>query len=175
MKLKFLVDEDIANYKKTAMFIGFPSCTWKCDKMNCQNSDLATLSDIQIDKEVLCQRYLQNPLTHAIVCGGLEPFDSELDLVSFIDCLRNKYECLDDIVIYTGYTEEELTNGIRANDNSNTVHSNIFKSIIAFPNIIIKYGRYIPNQTPHYDNLLGVELASNNQYALAYNYHNYNI
>ena len=32
-------------------------------------------------------------------------------------------------------------------------------------NIVIKYGRYIPGQTPHYDEVLGVKLASDNQYA----------
>ena len=34
-----------------------------------------------------------------------------------------------------------------------------------YKNIIIKYGRYIPNQTPHRDEVLGVNLASDNQYA----------
>jgi hypothetical protein len=34
-----------------------------------------------------------------------------------------------------------------------------------FDNIIIKYGRFIPNQEQHYDETLGVNLASNNQYA----------
>lgn len=29
----------------------------------------------------------------------------------------------------------------------------------------LKFGRYIPNQTPHYDSILGVNLASDNQYA----------
>ena len=30
-------------------------------------------------------------------------------------------------------------------------------------NIIIKYGRFIPDQQPHYDEILGVNLASSNQ------------
>ena len=34
-----------------------------------------------------------------------------------------------------------------------------------FDNIIIKYGRFIPGQEKHYDKILGVYLASNNQYA----------
>jgi len=34
-----------------------------------------------------------------------------------------------------------------------------------FDNIIIKYGRFIPGQEKHYDEILGVYLASNNQYA----------
>ena len=34
-----------------------------------------------------------------------------------------------------------------------------------YDNIIIKYGRYIPNQPSRYDSILGVTLASDNQYA----------
>ena len=35
-----------------------------------------------------------------------------------------------------------------------------------FDNIIIKFGRFVPNQTPHCDEVLGVKLVSNNQYAV---------
>ena len=41
----------------------------------------------------------------------------------------------------------------------------MFKVFWGFTNIIIKFGRYIPNQKPHYDEVLGVNLASDNQYA----------
>ena len=34
-----------------------------------------------------------------------------------------------------------------------------------YKNLIMKFGRFIPNQKPHYDEILGVNLASNNQYA----------
>jgi hypothetical protein len=34
-----------------------------------------------------------------------------MDLISLIDCIRNKYNIEDDIVIYTGYTKEELEKG----------------------------------------------------------------
>ena len=61
----------------------------------------------------------------------------------------------DDLVIYTGYNKEEE----RSQDLINFIKRNQYK------NIIIKYGRYIPNQTPHYDEVLGVNLASDNQYA----------
>ena len=61
----------------------------------------------------------------------------------------------DDIVIYTGYNKEEE----RSQDLIEFIKKNQYK------NIIIKYGRYIPNQTPHYDEILGVKLASDNQYA----------
>ena len=41
----------------------------------------------------------------------------------------------------------------------------IYGHLLQYPNIIIKYGRFIPDQKSHYDEILGVELASNNQYA----------
>jgi len=34
-----------------------------------------------------------------------------------------------------------------------------------YKNVIVKFGRFIPNQEKHYDEILGVELASPNQYA----------
>jgi len=34
-----------------------------------------------------------------------------------------------------------------------------------FDNIIVKFGRFRPNQKPHFDEVLGVNLASDNQYA----------
>ena len=32
IKLKGIVDEDVVNYRKTSMFIIFPSCDFKCEK-----------------------------------------------------------------------------------------------------------------------------------------------
>ena len=34
-----------------------------------------------------------------------------------------------------------------------------------FRNIIVKFGRYRPGQKPHMDEVLGVELANDEQYA----------
>lgn len=155
MIIKNLNDEDFVNYKKPSMFIAFPYCTFKCDHEAgcsvCQNSALAWETNKNIDIKELVYRYINNPITKAIVCGGLEPFDSIDELYSLCWELRQYTD--DDIVIYTGYTEEEvrqMTNGRR------------FYNI---PNITIKYGRFIPNQEKHYDETLGVELASPNQYA----------
>lgn len=163
MKLKGLVDEDIINYKKTSMFLIFPNCSFKCEKecglKICQNSSLTKMQNIEITPETVCERYLNNPLTNAVVCGGLEPFDSRFDLLSFVNCLRIKNSCLDDIVIYTGYTEEELNNPDFIEQNF------IYENLKPYKNIIIKYGRFIPNQKSHYDEILGVNLASPNQYA----------
>ena len=34
-----------------------------------------------------------------------------------------------------------------------------------YKNVIVKFGRFIPNQESHYDKILGVNLVSNNQYS----------
>jgi hypothetical protein len=160
MLIKGFKDEDFTNYRKPAMFIIMPHCSFKCDKENnclmCQNSHLVHEPTHNIGPRDLINRYLDNPITKAVVFGGLEPFDTIEDVEFFIGLLRECYECNDDIVIYTGYTEEELA------DNP------YYNWIISRPNIIIKYGRFRPNQTPHYDEVLGVNLASDNQYARRY-------
>jgi hypothetical protein len=80
---------------------------------------------------------------------GLEPCDSPQDLFDIIKDFRDYTQ--DDIVIFTGYTENEIPE--------------IVKELQNFKNIIVKFGRYVPNQTPHLDKVLGVKLASDNQYA----------
>ena len=135
------------------MFLIFPYCSFKCDKEFgnniCQNSALAKEPIIEIDIKKLVFRYIKNPLTYAIVCGGLEPFDSFEDLYTFICVLRAFSN--DPIIIYTGYNKDEILNYLTR-----------LKQI---KNIIIKFGRYIPNAPHRYDEILGVELASDNQYA----------
>lgn len=154
MKLKGIIDTDTINYKKISMVLEFPKCDFKCDKecgqQVCQNSALATTPTIRIEDDVIIHRYLANPITQAVCLQGLEPLDSPIDMMNFIIKFREVSN--DDIVIYTGYKKEEID-------------PRIFESLSRYPNIIIKYGRYIPNQKPHYDEVLGVELASDNQYA----------
>ena len=154
MLIKGLNECDFVNYKKTSMFIATSQCDWKCEKECgikglCQNSSLAQERSIKIDNNKIIQRYLDNPMTKAIVIGGLEPFDTWSDLIALVFGLREYTQ--DDIVIYTGYTEEEIKSYIY--------------TLSRYENIIIKFGRYIPNQEPHYDEVLGVNLASDNQYA----------
>lgn len=153
MIIKQLLDEDFVNYKKPSMFIGFPACSWKCDRecgmQVCQNSALATSQIKNIGFKTIVNRYINNPITSSVVCGGLEPFDTWDDLYGLIAYLRVSTQ--DDIVIYTGYYKEEIE-----------VYINELK---VFSNIIIKFGRYIPGCEKHYDEVLGVYLASDNQYA----------
>lgn len=153
MVIKQLIDEDFVNYKKPSMFIGFPYCSWKCDKecgvQVCQNSALATSASKNIGVKTIVNRYINNPITSSIVCGGLEPFDTWEDLYELITYTRVSTQ--DDIVIYTGYYKEEIKEYI--------------DKLRVFSNIIIKFGRYISDQEKHYDEELGVYLSSDNQYA----------
>ena len=155
MIIKEIKDEDFINYKKPSMFIGFPTCSWKCEKecgvRCCQNGTLASMKNFDIPVRDISDRYLSNLITSAVVCGGLEPLDSFGDLQELILSIRES-GCLDDIVIYTGYNPQEIDNKI-----------SILKK---YKNIIIKFGRFIPNQNPHFDEVLGVNLASDNQYAV---------
>ena len=174
MNLIYLVDEDFVNYKLPSMFVGFPHCTCKCDKeygkVVCQNNPLLNSPTISITKEDLCERYINNPITSAIVIGGLEPMEDDIYLISFIDCLRNKYNCDDPVVIYTGYTEQELESGWRdGREGSESIFTNHWKSLISYKNIVIKFGRFIPDMPSKFDEVLGVKLASENQYAKEYN------
>ena len=154
MNIKFLVEEDFVNYRKPSMFIGFPTCTWKCEKdcnMKglCQNGSLATSPTFKISKNDIVKRYIDNPISKAIVFGGLEPFDSWEELSTLVAEFRSYTD--DDIIIYTGYYENEIS------DNIEYLRQN-------YDNIIVKFGRFIPNKEKVYDEVLGVNLASDNQY-----------
>jgi hypothetical protein len=155
MKLKFLLEEDFVIYKKPSMFIGFPTCTWKCEKDCgksgiCQNCSIATYKSIDISYKDIVDRYMDNPISNAIVFGGLEPMDSWEELCQLVNEFRARTE--DDIVIYTGWYESEIS------DKVEYLRQN-------YSNIIIKFGRFIPDQQPHFDDVVGIKLASDNQYA----------
>ena len=170
MKIKGIVDEDFVNYKLPSMYIAFPNCTFKCDAENgeilCQNCSLVAEPDIEVDKEILIERYLSNPITKAIVLAGLEPLDDFTELFSFVDCARRQYHITDPIVIYTGYTEEECINGQFSNHKLKTdkTFAEEWKALTKY-GVIVKFGRFRPNQEPHMDEVLGVKLVSDNQYA----------
>ena len=157
MKIKGLIDEDFIQYKKPSMFIVTSCCDWKCckeggfDKSVCQNSPLVASPTLEAEDKSLTERYLLNPITSAIVIGGLEPFDQEKELFNLIEEFRQKTD--DDIVIYTGFYPEEIEFQVRT-------------LAARHKNIIIKFGRYVPNKPKRYDEVLGVTLASDNQFAV---------
>lgn len=155
MLLKFLKDEDFVNYKKCSMFLGTSACTWKCCKEAgisceiCQNYPWSHEPAKEIPNETIIKRYLNNSLTEAIVIGGLEPFDTFETMFNFINEFRKQSN--DDIVIYTGYEKNEITYQLA--------------KLKVFKNIIIKFGRYVPNRPAIHDEVLGIDLVSDNQHA----------
>lgn len=153
MKLLGIIEEDFINYKKISMTLEFPYCTFKCNLAQnsnvCQNSHLISYESRDYNIFNLIDKYFNNPITEAICMQGLEPFDSFPDLFEFILLFREKSN--DDIVIYTGYDKYEIGGKLQM--------------LQQFTNIIIKFGRFIPNQNSHFDPVLGVNLASTNQYA----------
>ncbi len=153
MVVKDIVAEDFVNYKKPSMFIIFPYCSFKCEKecgrKVCQNSNIFQLPNIEIKNDTILLSYLSNSITHSLVFGGLEPFDSWEDMLSLIEDFRRVSD--DDIVIYTGYTEDELRDKV--------------VTLQQYHNVIVKFGRYVPDKESHYDELLGVDLANDEQYA----------
>lgn len=161
MLTKGVIDEDFINYKVPSMFINTCLCSFKCDRESnrkvCQNSRLADAPYYEIDNDVLIDRFIANPITKAIVIGGLEPIDTLGDLLFFIEKL-NERNVTADIVIYTGYRYGEIMKIV-----------DCLRDLCApYRDLIIKYGRFIPDADPIYDPELGIRLASNNQYAVRY-------
>jgi hypothetical protein len=150
-----------SDYKKTSLYftVGL-TCSFKCMKdigiteydnvsFNCHNIELVKNSPTDYSKAEIWEMCKSNPFIESFVMGGLEPLDNMLNTTNLISCIREVSEM--DIVVYTGYNKSEV--GRQINELSN------------FKNIIVKFGRFIPNSTPSYDDVLGVYLASSNQYS----------
>jgi len=155
LKLRGITYESIQDYKKTHLYLAFPNCTFKCK--NCQNKEMIKLPIIKISIEKLIKKYIKNKITEAIVMGGLEPFydeDSFLVIKDLVIQFRQKTK--DDIVIYTGFYYNEIRYWI--------------DQLALYENIYIKFGRYLPDSEEKYDSVLGVKLASSNQYGVKISY-----
>lgn len=156
MLIAAIVDERLDDYYKPALFVGMPFCDFKCCKEAglpasiCQNNHILNADKINVSPQNIFEIYKNNPITTSVVIGGLEPMLSFVDVLSVIRCFR-EHGCHDEFVIYTGYEEGEIPKQIEA--------------LKKYDNIIVKFGRYRPNQEPHMDEVLGVKLASDNQYA----------
>ena len=153
MKVKHIETEWFQDYKSPSLFIAFPNCTFKCEKecgvCCCHNSTLATVPNIEVEIDDIILAYQKNPITQALVLGGLEPFDSASDMIELLYEFRKT--TADDVVIYTGYYPNEVSEWI--------------DRLQLIGNVIVKWGRYRPGEESHWDDVLGVKLASSNQYA----------
>jgi len=153
-----LKDQDFVNYKE-ANFVVYSgiTCTFKCEKEAgipglCQNCSLAKAPKIDYSIEKCIKRFDDQFISKVITFQGLEPLDNLKQLLWFIYKFRQNHDNL--IIIWTGYTKEECKDLIY-----------LIKEKMKWSNIIMKYGRYVPGQESHYDELLGIKLANKEQYA----------
>ena len=160
MRVRKLLTERFQDYKVPSMYLATCFCDWKCcpDKQYvCQNNPIAKLPVTDIPDEEVLDTYLSDPITDAIVIAGLEPLLQTREVCSLIRRASER-DIRTTFVIYTGYTKDEVRrigffDELKATEYGKDVQ------------VIIKYGRYVPDQQPHFDETLGVELASDNQYA----------
>ena len=165
MKLVNLIEEDFVNYRKPGMFLGFPYCSGKCNTPGCivcQNEELRHVPErdlIDISAEEILNRYAKNPIPKCLIFGGLEPFDSFNDMCNIIHAYSEHEPSMQkgypEVIIYTGFYPHEIAIPL----NRLTKYS---------VDLIVKFGRFIPNRPSYYDQILGVKLASDNQFALHY-------
>lgn len=163
MLVKTVLEERFDDYRLPSLYIGCVSCNGKCAAEGrfsidmCINDVWRKTPNVRVDDDVIIRRYLRNPITSAVVFGLLEPMEQFDEVYAFVEKLRINYQCDDDVVIYTGYTEKECQ------------EAGWIEKLSGFHNIVIKFGRFIPNHAAHFDEVLGVKLASDNQYAIKYN------
>ncbi len=163
MKLRAIIDSDCNHYKDFTMVLFAPYCTWKCctecgiPESSCANHCFQQQDVKEYPNEAIINRYISNPLHGGLCIAGAEPLDSN-DLRGFLKEFRAAVP--DVIIIYTGYTADEpivveFIDWLTKNDIND---------------VILKVGRYIPDGTKHIDPILGVPLASENQYAIKVNF-----
>ena len=156
MRVKGITPEDFVNYKLPSMFISTCYCDWKCcteagvDIGVCQNAPLAQSEIKDIDNETIYKQFASNPITKAVVVGGLEPMIQINEVLELIETFRKHGEDCS-FVIYTGYLPNEIPKPL--------------EQLKQQSNIVVKFGRFIPNSQSKYDEVLGITLASSNQYA----------
>lgn len=153
MRIKDIISEDFVNYKVPSMEILFPYCTFKCNRdagrCVCQNEHMTNQCTIEISATKVVEMFMENDITKAIVCAGLEPMDSFDDLIEMISELRKVSDY--DVVVYTGYNANEIEDKLH--------------ELRKYKNIVVKFGRFVPNDESRFDDTLGITLASKNQYA----------
>jgi len=166
--IKGIIDERFGDYKDCSMMIITSHCKWKCKE--CQNKHLDMLPTKKVECNEIIERFFNNPLTSAIIFGGLEPLDTPYDVKAF---MLDMLDYCDDhgisppkVIIYTGYDEYEMEGILE--------YSGLDSVIDAYRNVIIKYGRYDPTYDEFgtkqiiYDLNLGVYLQSMNQGTIDY-------
>ena len=157
MRVRKMLTERFQDYKEPSLYLATCFCDWKCCPDNpyvCQNHPVAKLPVTEIPDDEILDAYLTDPITKAIVIAGLEPL---LQIHEVCRLIRRAVErgVQTTFVIYTGYTKCEV---------QRLGFFDELKGIGSGVQIVMKYGRYVPGQQPHFDEALSVDLASDNQY-----------
>jgi len=149
MKLKNIIREDYLNYKKCSLYLAFSQCKLYCE--DCFNFGLRDQENIIISAKTIIDWHSSNLFEEAIICSGLNPFDSFEDLEELVrECYKENYSC--DLIIFTGYEKKDIEDKIYT--LTKIKHSD--------QKIIIKYGRYDKYQVESiYDDNLGIYLPLN--------------
>lgn len=156
MRVKGIIEEDFANYKIPSMFINTCFCDFKCcteldmDIGVCQNAPLAQSPIKEISDDVIYKHFESNPITKAVVVGGMEPMMQIDEIISLISLFRQNGDW-STFVVYTGYYPQEIENELAL--------------LRPLGNIVVKFGRFIPNKPSRHDDVLGINLSSDNQFA----------
>ena len=149
------INEVFNDYKKPSLLLSTISCDFKCEKEGlcllntCHNSHTTNSPIIKVSINKIINIFNENDFVESILIAGLEPFLQFDEVYNFIKEFRktNKH----DVVIFTGYYPDEIKNEII--------------KLKKFDNIIIKFGRFIQDSEPIYDELLGITLVSKNQFS----------
>lgn len=141
----------------------FPKCSGKCE--GCQNYQLQKSKSKTYKIDDIVELYNNLSQHKAIVCAGLEPFDSFDELFNLFTTFYNDRRKPIDFVIYTGYEEEEIRKEVHK------LISIIQQGLRTNFKLIIKFGRYDKNDhNPWFSNILGVELVNDKSKQYVYSY-----
>ena len=161
--------DNTTDYKETSMLLIFPKCSGKCGK-ECQNDYLRKVQAKQYKIKDILTLYESMNTHNAIVCAGLEPFDSDFEELKNLFKYFMLSEKSVDFVIYTGYKYEEIEEKVQ--ELEHILNSVIDNAINADKKLVIKFGRYdVRHKEPWKSDILGVELATTNQYVKSYIYY----
>ena len=121
------------------MFISTAKCDWKCckeagmDISICQNAALAQSPTHEIDDMDIFNMYTKDPITKAVVIGGLEPMLQFDEVYHLLEIFRSN-GVNDDFVIYTGYYPKEIPREIKLLRGKNV----IVKYFLALINCLVQ-------------------------------------
>lgn len=165
--------DNVTDYEETSMLLVFPKCSGKCGPA-CHNYNMiGKTAPLNVKVEDIVNLYNSLSDHKAVVCAGLEPFDSFDDLYALVEAFANNSKPCD-FVIYSGYYPYNDVSYENSTGITNVWE--LARKIVKIKGsnqdftLYFKYGRYIedPNDDGYDSRLLGVHLSSRNQTVSAF-------